>query len=110
MNQLCQCCQRRIIAQCWQVHSREEQEAVANEVVQGTPFGVLGIPRNATNEQAQASLSPRLLPPLIVLGQVKKAYRQLGRKWHPDKNRGNEEEVHACLVVAPLLNSSPAVL
>lgn len=38
------------------------------------PYEVLGIPRNATEED------------------VKKAYRKVSLKWHPDKNPGNLEE------------------
>jgi DnaJ-class molecular chaperone len=53
--------------------SRQQQQAVAKVKDDFDPYEVLGIDDEATDRQ------------------IKKAFRKLSVKWHPDKNRGNEE-------------------
>lgn len=63
---------------------REEAETILNSQPD-TPWGILGIKRNATLEQ------------------IKKAFRTLIMKWHPDKNPGNEakaEEMSKKIIAA----------
>lgn len=52
----------------------EEAQAIIDEGDQ-TPWQILGVPKG------------------VALTEIKKSYRKLVMRWHPDKNNGSEESV-----------------
>lgn len=55
----------------------KDEAQIIMDAQDDTPWGILGVKRNATIEQ------------------IKKAFRALIMKWHPDKNPGNTAQAEA---------------